>query len=85
MKVTGYDYSPANFTVKAGVPVEWKIDGRQAKGCARVLIMPGMGIQKLLESNKDTTISFTPTKTGTLAFSCSMGMTTPGAAFTVTN
>ncbi len=82
MKVKGYDYYPARFTVQAGLPVEWQIDGSQAAGCAKVIIMPALGLKELL-SNGIKKITFTPTKTGRLAFSCSMGMTTPGAAFNV--
>ena len=34
MAVNGFDYSPDTFTLKKGVPVEWKIDGKGAQGCA---------------------------------------------------
>jgi uncharacterized protein len=83
MTVDGYNYSPAHFTVKKGVPVEWQIDGRKAAGCAGVITMPKMNITEMLPRNSIKTIRFTPTETGTLNFSCTMGMTTPGAAFTV--
>jgi len=85
MRVSGYEYSPSQFTVKAGVPVEWHIDGTKAAGCGRVLIMQDMGIQKFLNTTGETVINFTPTKAGRLPFNCSMGMMTPGASFTVTD
>lgn len=83
MTVRGYEYEPSTFTVKEGVPVVWQIDGRQAAGCARVITVPGQGLTQYLRSDGITEIEFTPKAEGKLAFSCTMGMTTPGAAFTV--
>ena len=83
MTVSGYTYSPSKFTVARGVPVEWRIDGRNAVGCGQVLVMPTLGVSKYLSREGITTITFTPTETGTIPFNCSMGMMTRGAAFTV--
>lgn len=84
MKVVDYDYEPAVFTVRAGVPVEWRIDGSEAAGCARVIVARAAGVQQLLKPNGVTVVRFTPTRPGIIPFSCSMGMTTPGAQFIVT-
>lgn len=78
MKVTGLDYYPTEFTIQKGIPVEWRIDGRDARGCARVIAAPKLGIMERLLPNSETMIRFTPTNTGTIAFSCSMGMAGPG-------
>jgi sulfite exporter TauE/SafE/plastocyanin domain-containing protein/copper chaperone CopZ len=83
MTVSGYTYTPSKFTVVAGVPVWWRIDGRNAAGCGQVLVMPTLGISKYLSPEGITTITFTPTEIGTIPFNCSMGMMTRGAAFTV--
>lgn len=83
MTVDGYEFSPSRFTVQAGVPVSWQIDGRNAAGCAQVLLSSSLGIAKYLSPDHVTTITFTPRQPGRYSFSCSMGMTTPGAAFTV--
>jgi len=83
MSVNGYSYSPSQFTVVQGVPVEWQIDGARAAGCGQVLVMPTLGITKYLSPQDITTITFTPTETGTIPFNCSMGMMTRGSAFTV--
>ena len=69
--------------MQAGLPVEWQIDGSKASGCARVIVIPAMKKTQLLSLNSITTINFTPVKAGKISFSCSMGMTTPGAAFRV--
>lgn len=83
MTVSGYSYTPSQFTVVQGVPVEWRIDGRGAVGCGQVLVMPTLGMSKYLSREGLTTVLFTPTETGTIPFNCSMGMMTRGAAFTV--
>jgi len=83
MTVSGYSYTPSKFTVVQGVPVEWRIDGRNAVGCGQVLVMPTLGVSKYLSPQGITTITFTPTETGTIPFNCSMGMMTRGSAFTV--
>jgi len=83
MTVSGYTYSPNKFTVVEGVPVEWQIDGANAAGCGRVIVMPSLGVSKYLSPQDITTIIFTPTKTGTIPFNCSMGMMTRGSEFTV--
>ena len=83
MRVSGYEYSPNRFTVMQGVPVEWRIDGRDAAGCGRILISPGLGIRKYLSADNTTIIAFTPENTGDFGFNCGMGMMTPGSKFTV--
>lgn len=85
MEVVGYNYKPANFTVKKNIPVEWQIDGTKAAGCARVIAIPALKKNQILSSYGITTIVFNPTKEGKISFFCSMGMTTPGAAFKVVN
>ena len=83
MKVSGYTYTPNKFTIVEGIPVEWQIDGGGAAGCGKVVVMPSLGISKYLTPQGITTISFTPTQTGTIPFNCSMGMMTRGSQFTV--
>ncbi len=82
MKVAGLDYLPAKFTLLQGVPVEWRVDGRQAQGCAQILSVPSLGITESLPRDRVKTITFTPSKVGSIKFSCSMGMAGPGL-FTV--
>ena len=83
MKASGYTYTPNRFTVVEGVPVEWQVDGANAAGCGKVIVMPTLGVSKYLSSQGITTITFTPTKTGEIPFNCSMGMMTRGSGFTV--
>lgn len=74
-------YSKANYgsfdgiTVKAGVPVRWHLEVPAGKlnGCNNAITIPQYGIEKELQEG-DNIIEFTPTETGTVPFSCWMGM-----------
>jgi sulfite exporter TauE/SafE/plastocyanin domain-containing protein/copper chaperone CopZ len=83
MLVNGYTYTPNRFTVTAGIPVEWQIDGRNAVGCGQVLVMPTIGVTKYLSKDAVTIVRFTPQETGEIPFNCSMGMMSRGSGFTV--
>jgi sulfite exporter TauE/SafE len=83
MRIDGFNYVPNRFTVKQGVPVEWRIDASEAAACGRFLLAPGLGIRKLLSDRNTTMISFIPQQAGEFGFNCGMGMMTPGSKFTV--
>ncbi len=70
----GYD-SNAN-TLRVGVPVKLKVVTNNIYSCARAFTIPSFGISKILPQTGEEIIEFTPTKTGRLAYSCSMGMYT---------
>jgi sulfite exporter TauE/SafE/copper chaperone CopZ len=84
MKIDGYAYIPNRFTVRQGVPVEWRIDARDAAGCGRILLSRSLGIQKFLSDTEINVITFTPRMAGQYSFNCGMGMMTPNSHFTVT-
>ncbi len=66
-------YSPSSeFTVKAGVPVKWEIDGG-GSGCRAFFQIPKLGVSEAL-NNQKTVMDFTPQKPGRYTFSCGMGM-----------
>jgi len=73
MAVTSYGYEPKNLTIKAGVPVRWKINGDEAYGCTSVMTIPSLNISKPLQQGENI-IEFTASQKGQLAFMCSMGM-----------
>lgn len=83
MTVTGLTYTPHQFIVKQGIPVEFRIDGKAAEGCAQVIMFPTLGITEYLPKDSIKTISFTPQETGEIPFRCTMGMTTFNSKFTV--
>ncbi len=68
-------YLPNKFTIIKDKPVRWIITAEAPYSCASALIVPSLRIQKQLERGENI-IEFTPTKTGSIPFSCSMGMYT---------
>ena len=66
-------YAPNAFTVKKGIPVKWVIDSQSAYTCAASIRMPAYNIAQLLQAGQNV-ITFTPTQTGNVRFTCSMGM-----------
>lgn len=73
MKVSRYGYEPPNLTIKAGIPVRWKIDGSEASGCTSVMTIPSLNISQVIRSGLNV-IEFTAPRKGQLVFTCSMGM-----------
>jgi sulfite exporter TauE/SafE len=66
-------YQP--ITIQAGIPVKWTIKAAEGtiNGCNGKIIIPAYNIEKQLKVG-DNVIEFTPDKTGTIPFSCWMGM-----------
>ena len=72
-ELTSGGYSP--ITVKVGIPVKWTIHAAQGtiNGCNNKLVIPAYNIEQKLAVG-DNVIEFTPDKTGTIPYSCWMGM-----------
>ncbi len=75
MTQSGNGYSPNEFTVVRGTPVKWIITSVNSNSCASSIISQKLNIRKNLVSGENV-IEFTPTNTGRIPFSCSMGMFT---------
>lgn len=75
MRQISNGYSPNKFTIRKGVPVKWIITSEDPYSCASSIVMSKYNISKRL-SKGENIIEFTPTETGALKFSCSMGMYT---------
>jgi sulfite exporter TauE/SafE/copper chaperone CopZ len=72
----GYYYNPPNITVRAGVPVEWRINDIGTSGCTSAIIAPEL-IQGQIALKRGMNVAeFTAPKAGTYKFSCWMGMVT---------
>lgn len=74
--VSDTGYSSMTKRLKVGVPVDLSLVASGARGCARAFIIPSMNVSQILPENGTKTLAFTPMKTGTLTYSCSMGMYT---------
>ncbi len=68
-------YFPNKFTIKKGIPVKWVINSESAYSCASSILSQGLGIRASLKLGENI-FTFTPTRTGAIRFSCSMGMYT---------
>ena len=73
LTVQGGNYYPNPVRVKKGIPVKLVADMSTFYGCSRSIILPDFGVSKTV-SVGDNVIEFTPGKSGTFSFSCSMGM-----------
>jgi sulfite exporter TauE/SafE/copper chaperone CopZ len=73
MKVDSSGYSPNSFVLKKGVPVKWNVNVEELTGCNQELVMNEYGIDVNLKQGLNI-IEFTPTKTGTITFTCGMAM-----------
>ncbi|OGG28672.1 hypothetical protein A2971_03185 [Candidatus Gottesmanbacteria bacterium RIFCSPLOWO2_01_FULL_46_21] len=74
-------YNASASTLKAGIPVNLRLVTNNVGGCVRAFTIPALNISKVLPQTGTEEITFTPTKTGLLAYSCAMGMYT--GSFTV--
>ena len=63
------------FTVRSGVPLTWivRVSAANLNGCNNAIIVPAYGIEKQLVPG-DNVIEFTPKASGTIPYSCWMGM-----------
>lgn len=66
---------PGSFVVKTGVPVRWNVYVKQFGGCINGLHASDLGIDwRFQQAGETRTFEFTPTKAGTIYFTCLMGM-----------
>ncbi len=72
--VTSSGYSPDTIKLKKGVPVILTLKTQNSYSCANAFTIPKLNVQKVLPVTGSETITFTPTSSGFLAYSCSMGM-----------
>ena len=73
MEVNRYGWTPDRFVLKKGIPVKWKIDGKEINGCNNAIQVPKLGLEFDVKQGQQT-IEFTPTEEGVISWSCWMGM-----------
>ena len=69
-------YKSNTNTLKVNVPVRLTLISNNVRSCAKAFAIPEFNIFKVLPSDGREIIEFTPTKVGTLTYTCSMGMYT---------
>lgn len=75
--VEDQSYNPRVQVVQKGIPVHWIIEAKSLNGCNNPIVIPELGIERRLTPGRNV-IEFTPTREGTLSYSCWMGMITGG-------
>jgi plastocyanin domain-containing protein len=73
MTQTSNGYSPNKLTVVKGVPVKWIVTSKDPYSCSASILASKAGIRTMLKEGENV-LEFTPTETGTIPFSCLMGM-----------
>ncbi|GGM60480.1 hypothetical protein GCM10012275_34510 [Longimycelium tulufanense] len=72
---TGY-YSPENVQVSGGLPTTLVVHSEDARGCVRAFLVPEYNVEKILPVEGETRIDLGVLQSGTIAYSCGMGMYT---------
>lgn len=67
-------YSPIEFTVRQGMPVKLTLETDGVYSCATSFVFREYDIFTNLKPTDRQTFEFTPEKTGSFTFACSMGM-----------
>ena len=65
---------PSVVNVEKGKPVVLSLITNNNYSCTSSFIIPKLGIVKQLPATGVTTIDFTPVETGTMRWTCGMGM-----------
>lgn len=81
--VTATGYQTNVKKLRAGIPTKLILSTNSVVGCSRAFTIPDYNISKILPVTGGSVIEFTPTKTGNLTYTCSMGMYS--GQFTITN
>ncbi|MEK6867213.1 MAG: cupredoxin domain-containing protein [Nanoarchaeota archaeon] len=68
-----FNYNPETITVSVDKPVRIIADLTRLQGCFQSLVIPDLGIEHYFDEGSES-LEFTPTKIGTYAFTCAMGM-----------
>lgn len=70
---SGNGYSPNKITVRKDIPVKLLVNATNIYSCAATMVIPKFKIATTFKEGLNE-IEFTPTETGPVRFSCSMGM-----------
>ncbi|MGQ0631565.1 MAG: urease accessory protein UreH domain-containing protein [Sporichthyaceae bacterium] len=74
-------YSPSAISAKPGVPTRLELVTDDTGGCTRAFVVASKGIQEILPETGTTTVYLGTPTTGTLRYTCGMGMYTGRIAF----
>jgi plastocyanin domain-containing protein len=72
--VTGDGFVPSRTTVKVGQPVTLVVTRTVEHTCATDIVIKDYGIAMPLPQGEPVDVTFTPTKPGSIHYTCAMGM-----------
>jgi plastocyanin domain-containing protein len=72
--LTETGYQPASFRLRRGVPAQVTFIRKVSATCGTQIVVPEYDIKRDLPLNESVLVEFTPNKSGTLTFSCGLGM-----------
>ena len=67
-------FSPSSISTEQGSPLTLIFRRPKNEGCGNKVVFPSLNITRDLPVGKSVIIKFTPTDTGTISFTCGMGM-----------
>ena len=67
-------YRPEVVTVHSGRPVRLRFLREEDAPCSERVIFEGLGIERRLPTNQETSIELTPSRPGSYMFTCQMGI-----------
>jgi sulfite exporter TauE/SafE len=76
-----WGYTATATKLKVGIPVRLTITTHNTWSCSRAFVIPGIQYYKILPETGSEVVEFTPERTGSFTYTCSMGMYT--GVFTV--
>lgn len=68
------EFQPARVAVRAGKPVELTFVRKERSGCGNVVQFPSLGLKRALKPGEKAVVTFTPRRSGKVAFTCGMAM-----------
>jgi plastocyanin domain-containing protein len=72
--LTEKGYEPTSLKLLRGIPAKVTFIRKVSATCGTQVIIPEYNIKRDLPLNEPVSLEFTPTKSGSFAFSCGMGM-----------
>ena len=74
VRVDKNGFSPASIEAEAGHKLNLVFNRADDKNCGSKVVLSNPKTSKALPVGKDVIVSITPTKAGTISFTCGMGM-----------
>ncbi len=74
INVSKKGFSPSSISTEQGSPLTLIFKRTSKEGCGNKVVFPSLNITRDLPVGKNVTIKFTPSETGSISFTCGMGM-----------